>query len=583
MQLNEALVCEQARYLHRTVPAAVIGGLIIVGLVVAVFRAVVSDAYLFPWFAAFAVLAVIRMLRWRRFRPKDVQPESARSWLREATWFALVSGVMWGLGSLFLFPEGELLYQFTFLFALVMMSMAGMFTYAPHYPAFVAFCAPSMLPGIAGLAATGGPQQVGFAVGVLVMCLIVLWSVRTYHRVFLDSVRLRFENLDLVAQLTEQKDAAESANLAKSRFLAAASHDLRQPIHALNLYLGAFAQIQLPRSAGSLLAKVRQCAHILDEMLRALLDISKLDAGAIRPQVVTFPMNPLLERARVEFEPQARAKGIELRVVDSSAFVTSDPALTERILRNFVANAVRYTEKGRVLVGCRRRRGTLRISVYDTGVGIAPGEQELVFEEFYQVGNRERDRSKGLGLGLAIVERLSKLLNAPLTLKSRPGRGSHFAFDLPLATRVELLTSKPEAERVAGRDLKGTTVVLVDDEELILDAARTLLEQWRCTVISAASGAAALQQLASARQPPDVIICDYRLRDGETGVNVVEAIRNEFNADIPAILITGDTDPGQIRNIAASGLAVLHKPLRDDELSDAIFAARIAPPAAAAN
>lgn len=582
MQLHETLVCEQARYLHRTVPAAVIGGLIIVGLIYAVFRAVVPETYLLWWFGALAVLAAIRMVRWRRFRPKDVTPDSARSWLREATWFALASGVLWGLGSLFLFPEGEILYQFTFLFALVMMSMAGMFTYAPHYPAFIAFCAPSMLPGIAGLAAQGGPQQVGFAVGVLVMCGIVLWSVKTYNRVFLDSVRLRLENLDLVAQLTAQKDAAETANLGKSRFLAAASHDLRQPIHALNLYLGAFGQIQLPRSAGSLLAKVRQCAHILDEMLRALLDISKLDAGAIHPQVVTFPMEPLLARIRVEFEPQARAKGIELSVVDCSAFVTSDPALAERILRNLVANAIRYTDNGRVVVGCRRRGGTLRISVYDTGVGIAPREQALVFEEFYQVGNRERDRSKGLGLGLAIVDRLSKLLTAPLTLRSQPGKGSLFAFDLPLAIRVELLTEQPAGERVAGRDLEGTMVLLVDDEELILDAARTLLEQWRCVVIAAPSGASALQQLASARRPPDVLICDYRLRDGETGVSVVEAVRNEFNADIPAILITGDTDPDEIRKIAASGLAVLHKPLRDDELSDAIFSART-PQAATAN
>lgn len=581
MQLRETLVCEQARYLHRTVPAAVVGGLIIVALIFVVFSTVVPKSYLTWWSAGFVVLSVVRMARWNRVRRREFDAQSARWWLREATWFALFSGVMWGLGSLFLFPEGEIPFQFTFLFALVMMSLAGMFTYAPHYPAFLAFCLPSLPPGIAGLAAQGGSTQLGFAVGVFVMCIIILYSVRVYHRTFVESIRLRVENLALVAQLTVQKDAAESANLAKSRFLAAASHDLRQPIHALNLYLGAFAQIQLPRPAGSLLAKVRQCAQILDEMLRALLDISKLDAGAIQPQIVTFPIEPLLVRTRVEFEPQARAKGIDLSVLATSAFVTSDPALTERILRNLVSNAVRYTESGRVVVGCRRRGPNVRISVYDTGAGIAASEHELVFEEFYQVGNRERDRSKGLGLGLAIVERLARLLGSSITLRSAPGRGSLFAFDLPLATRVELPVAKPTTERVAGRNLEGTTVVMIDDEELILDAARTLLEQWKCTVIAATSGACALAQLASMRGPPDVVICDYRLRNGETGIAVVEAIRNEFNADIPAILITGDTDPDQIRKIAASDLTVLHKPLSDEELSDAICAIR-APHAAAA-
>jgi two-component system, sensor histidine kinase len=581
VQLHEALECEKARYLHRTVPPAVIGGLIVVGLIVAVFRAVVPPVYLYIWFAAFALMTTVRMISWSRYRKTAFDSVTAARWLREATGFAFVSGVAWGLGSLFLFPEGQLLYQYTFLFALVMMSMAGMFSYAPHYPAFLAFCLPSLPPGILALAIQGTPQQVGFAVGVLVMCGIILWAVRSYNHTFVESIRLRFENLELVAQLTVQKDSAVSANLAKSRFLAAASHDLRQPMHALNLYLGAFAQLSLANPAVSLLAKVRQCAQIMDEMFRALLDISKLDAGAVQPQVIPFPLAPLLARTRLEFEPQARAKGLELRIVSSSTFVNSDPALVERILRNLVSNAIRYTEAGRVIVGCRRRKDRVRISVYDTGLGIELREQALVFEEFYQVGNRERDRTKGMGLGLAIVERLAKLLGSPITLRSQPGRGSLFAFDLPATQHAEMPVARAPHQRAVARSLAGTLIVLVDDEELILDAARTLLQQWDCTVIAAPSGLVALQQLASSSRTPDVLICDYRLRDEETGVNVVEAVRNEFNTDIPALLITGDTDPEQLRKIAASGLAVLHKPLREDELSEALWALRAAQPALA--
>ena len=235
-------------------------------------------------------------------------------------------------------------------------------------------------------------------------------------------------------------ETAESANIAKSRFLAAASHDLRQPIHALNLYLGAFSQMQVADSTGLVLGKVRQCALIMDNMFRTLLDVSKLDAGAVNPQITIFALAPLFSRMRLEFEPQARAKGLELRVHRCSGFAKSDPALVERILRNLISNAIRYTDQGRVVVGCRRHHGSLRVSVYDTGIGIAPHEQSLVFEAFYQVGNRARDRSKGLGLGLAIVERLARLLQTPLTLRSRPGHGSLFAFDLQRAEPVELPT-----------------------------------------------------------------------------------------------------------------------------------------------
>ncbi len=230
---------------------------------------------------------------------------------------------------------------------------------------------------------------------------------------------------------------------------------------------------------------------------------------------------------------------------------------------------------GGVVVGGRRRQDSVRVSVYDTGLGIEPRDQALVFEEFYQVANRERDRTKGLGLGLAIVERLARLLGSPLTLRSQPGRGSLFAFDLPTAQPVEVPGVRSTRAAGTERNLAGMLIVLVDDEELILDAARTLLEQWDCTVIAAPSGLSALTQLASANRAPDVLICDYRLRDEENGIGVVEAIRNEFNADIPALLITGDTDPDQIRKISASGLAVLHKPLREDELSEALSALRV--------
>lgn len=498
-------------------------------------------------------------------------------WRPWAFWFtvgAFAGGLTIGSGSIWMVANQHTDLQLIALLLIFAVTGGAVGAFGAYLPAFYAFFSAIAVAPIVWLFSRADPLHVTIGILFVMWFLAVAEQARRTSQQFVELIDLRLENVGLVEKLRREKALAEEANLAKSRFLAAASHDLRQPIHALNLYLGAFTHLRLARPAASLLSKVRQCVLIMDEMFRALLDISKLDAGAVPAQITVFPLAPLFARTQLEFEPQARAKGLELRVLRCSAFVRSDPALVERILRNLVANAVRYTEHGRVVVGCRRRAGVLRICVHDTGIGIGPREQALVFEEFYQVSNRERDRSKGLGLGLAIVERLARLLEAPLTLRSRLGHGSLFAFDLQLAEPVELPALRLSTNGARNRDLTGLLVVLVDDEELILDAGQTLLQQWNCAVVAATSGPEALRQLASSTRPPDILICDYRLRDGETGVTVTAAIRNEFNADIPALLITGDANPEGIRAIAASGLAVLHKPLREEELHDAMCALR---------
>ena len=372
-------------------------------------------------------------------------------------------------------------------------------------------------------------------------------------------------------ELNAQKEIAETATLAKSRFLAAASHDLRQPMHALNLYLGALANYDLPEPARPVLASARFCAQTMDEMFLALLDISRLDANVMQAEFSVFPIASLLETIRLEFLPQAQAKGLRLRIAPCSAWVVSDPELLERLLRNLVSNAVRYTVRGTVLVGCRRTATGLRLTVMDTGPGIAPDQQRAVFEEFHQVGNSERDRAQGLGLGLAIVQRLALLLKAPLSLASQLGRGSVFSVELRCAAAeagLPLPILSPRTQHHHG--LVGALVAVVDDEALILDATRLLLEQWGCTVVSAASGAEIVERLGTGARVPDAIVCDYRLRSGETGMDVIAALRNEFNCDIPALLITGDTAQDRIQAIFSNALPVLHKPLQEQALRDAL-------------
>ena len=365
-------------------------------------------------------------------------------------------------------------------------------------------------------------------------------------------------------ELKVQKEIAETATLAKSGFLAAASHDLRQPMHALNLYLGALSHFELPEVARPTLVSARHCAQTMDNMFRTLLDISKLDAQEFKASFQTFPINSLLEEISIEFRQQILEKGLTLRVVLCSAEVVSDRELLANILRNLVSNAVRYTSHGHILIGCRRTTLGLRLAVYDTGLGIAPEQQSRIFGEFYQVGNLARDRGQGLGLGLAIVRRQAELINSPLTLISQLGRGSMFSVEVKRA--IERTTKQVLSKSVTALSdefPKDLLIAVVDDEVRILDATRLLLEQWGCTVIVATCGKDIIAQLATSSRVPDAIISDYRLRDEETGIEVIANLRSEFNADIPAILITGDTSPERISAFSSTDFTVLYKPMQD--------------------
>lgn len=369
--------------------------------------------------------------------------------------------------------------------------------------------------------------------------------------------------------LAIQKEAAEALQRAKVRFLAAASHDLRQPMHAFNLYLASFAETEMSKPLQTCVENLNRCAKAMNDMLDTLLDISNIDAGATKVHPGIFPIASPIERVQAEFQPLASAKGIVLRVARCSAFVESDEDIVERILRHLLSNAVRYTERGKILIGCRRRGTQLRLVVYDTGLGIALDKQKEIFEAHFQLNNDERNRAKGLGLGLSIVQRLTKLLKTSITLHSRPGMGSSFAFDLPavdlnIIEPVKLGLSK-NLESVLDTPFN-LSILVIDDEPLILDATRTILESWGYTVIIGRNGQEALNRLKQTQQQPDVILCDYLLADGEKGVELVRTIRAVFGKEIPAFLVTGITSPDYIQAIQDSGLNYLFKPLNYEQL-----------------
>jgi signal transduction histidine kinase len=375
--------------------------------------------------------------------------------------------------------------------------------------------------------------------------------------------RLRESYAGLEQKVAERTEALVAANRAKSRFLAAASHDLRQPMHALGLFVAQLNQRVTDPETRHLAGRVEAAVTALQGLLDALLDVSRLDAGVVTPTLADVPVNPVLERIENAFAPDATDRGLRFRIVRSRLGVRSDPVLLERILLNLVANALRYTTQGGILVGCRRRGERVRIEVWDTGIGIAPEHQQAIFQEFYQIANPERDRSKGMGLGLSIAARLARLLGGRIEVRSVPGRGSVFAVEMPRAAGI---AAPAPAPAMPGDQLRGAVVLVIDDDMLVRESVAGLLTQWGCVVAEAGSGAEASSVMAHLARAPDAIICDYRLPQAETGIHVIRRCRAQAGFEVPAALVTGDTTPERLREAQDSGFALLHKPLQPARL-----------------
>ncbi|WP_143684734.1 hybrid sensor histidine kinase/response regulator [Variovorax sp. KK3] len=512
----------------------------------------------------------------QRLLAMEISPEHARRLLRRKLVINAIDGAIWG--SLAWAALGTTSVAGSVLVVAVLAGVAGssMSSLAPIYPVFVVF-------GIAELGVLGAklwtmddPAYNGLAVAAVLYTAALLGQARNGSRAARRAIGLRFENHELIERLrveTEHAQAAQrvadEANQAKSRFLAAASHDLRQPIHAQGLFLEVLSRSKLSTDQYDALANARATWQASAEMLDTLLDFSRIEAGVVEPQMQVFALQPLLNKIENELAPQADAKGIVYRSRETHAAVRSDPALVALILRNLVSNAIRYTEEGGVLVACRARRAHVSLEVWDTGIGIERDQHDAIFREFHQLGNAERDRRKGLGLGLAIAQGLARALGQPLSLSSVPGRGSVFRVVLPLARAavVEEEGGRPAAAAARSFDLH---VLVIDDDESVRTGMRQLLMAWGCTCDTADSIEDA-QALARAREP-ELVISDYRLRELRTGAEAIATLRAEFGYDLPALLITGDTAPQRLREARATGVPLLHKPVLPSQLYRAMMA-----------
>jgi two-component system, sensor histidine kinase len=376
---------------------------------------------------------------------------------------------------------------------------------------------------------------------------------------------------EVTQELREKKEEAEQATLSKSQFLSAASHDLRQPTHALGMFVARLAQLPHSDETQALIVNLEASVQAMQDLLDALLDISRLEANAVRVNARPFPIAEILTQINTTLAPVSFAKGLELRVRASAHWVLSDSSLLHRILLNLMSNALRYTSRGGVLVVCRPSHGgqVLRIEVWDTGIGIAPQHQQVIFKEFYQVGNVERDRSQGLGLGLNIVQRTAKLLDHPLGLCSRPGQGTRFSIEVPVTValaRSDVIV--PEETRLEDH-LTGLTVLVIEDDALVSLALVSLLESWGCTV-TVVEGLAQAEPLIAKGFAPRVLISDYRLRAGQNGLDAIIRLREISPGHLPACLLSGDTNPELMQTIRQAGFTLLHKPVRPAKLRNLI-------------
>lgn len=446
-----------------------------------------------------------------------------------------------------------------------------------YFPVFLGFMLPTLLTvwGLAGFLYDQAQLWQAMFWGAPILMSAYWYFGLNAHHTSVSSIELRFSNQKLLAEFevlyVKEQDArhqVEMAHQAKSKFLAAASHDLRQPVQAIGLFLSALNRDTLPSKELDILKSTDSALQACCDMLDALLDFSRIEAGILNVQNVSFALQPMLYRVYEEFGKQADQRDLVLRLRDTQAWVFADPMLLEMALRNLLTNALRYTERGGVLIGVRERGKEVVIEVWDTGIGIDESDQASIFQEFHQLGNPERDHRKGLGLGLAIVQGLMQVMDARVSLHSRLGRGSVFRLHLPYASQAQHqleVLPLPNAEVLS---LRGVRVLVLDDNVMVLSALSAILQKLEIEYRLAETIGEAL--LCTDDWQPDVLLTDYRLRGVHTGGDAIRLIQQKLNRKLPAIIITGDTEPTRLRDARRMGAMLLHKPVSLDRLAEAL-------------
>jgi signal transduction histidine kinase len=514
---------------------------------------------------------------WRRRERADAELEP---WPRYYTLYMVFTGLLWG-STIFLFahPNQPITVALT-MCCLYSIGAGSVPANAYNPPGLYALVGFMFVPIVVRLLATGQLEYILLGVASGLYAVAMSGMCRVQARTLDEGFRIRFENTALLEALTVQKAEAESArqkaelaSLAKSQFLAAASHDLRQPLYALSLFSASLDELKLGPDGRAVVNNIQDSIGAMEQLFEGLLDLSKLEAGVVQPRLGPVSVDALFDRLSQYFRPIAVDRGLDLRFRSDGEWVVSDPALLEQVLGNLVSNALRYTTRGGVLVAARKRGQAVRLDVWDTGAGIADADLKRIFDEFVQVGNTERDRRMGLGLGLSIARRSAALVGATVDVASRPGRGSRFGFIQPSAepASVPLPFHRPAGTEAVCRPLlrsKDQTLLIVDDDPLVRMALADLLGRWEIRFDVAADGAGALA-LVDGGARYGLVLADFRLPGRLNGLDMIAAIAERHPQPLPAAaLITADFDPALIAAARTAGVPVIPKPLRPPQLRE---------------
>ncbi|MCP4564241.1 MAG: hybrid sensor histidine kinase/response regulator [Bosea sp.] len=561
--------------LFRQSRAILLANFVIPWPVAYVLREAVPAPQLLAWIGAIYVLTGARFLVSRSYFRRGAEAAGPLAWAHRFTLLSILSSLLWGaIGWIGFVPEQPHLIAFVCI-VLTGMSGGAVPSLSAYPPAYAGLLVAMQLPFV--LRCLQQEEAIYSVYLVFAACLLgvyLYYSLVTY-RALRETVSLRFENLALVEGLERERDRATAADRAKTRFLAAASHDLRQPIHAVALFTASLATLArrgdvTAAAAKGIAGKLEAALASLDGLLHGLVDVSRLDAGLVPISRRPVHLRRMLSDLGEEYALQVRERGVALSLVASDAWIESDPVLLKRILDNFLSNALRYAPAGRILIGCRRRGDALEIQVVDTGPGIPAGEHQAVFEEFTQLDNPQRDREQGLGLGLAIVRRLGDLLGHKVGLNSALGRGSIFWVRVPVTSAV---TSGLEPGRSA-EPPPTLRIMVLDDDAQALDGLSTLLATWGYEVFAGRDVEDLCSRHAAAGGPPvHLAIADYRLGGGIIGSEAIVRLSGYLGHSIPALIVTGDTSPERLRELTATGRIVLHKPVAPECLRAAIHQA----------
>jgi len=486
--------------------------------------------------------------------------------LVKSIFFGIALGLSWGMAPLiFYVPDSPkfLIVMCCIYTGYISSTLSLSFAYLPT---FLGFSAAITIPFASRLFYSAGYEHTFISVTMLVYVAILIYAAHNIQQLFIKSARANYQNLFLLEQLSLEKATAIRANQSKDQFLAAASHDLRQPLNAANLFVGILEPLQTDSNAKHILNKVKLSLKNLNKMLHSLLDISKLNAGVMENKPTSISLATLIDSLLNEMTAQLSKVSIK-NTLTNQHIVESDPILLERIIRNILDNAFKYTPEGQVAIDAISEGDDIRLTIKDTGIGIQDDKLELVFEEFEQLNNSERNRELGLGLGLAIVKRLCQLTDIELSLESKFGKGTTITLTIPSGAKDMIIDSEPITEC----DLTSTLVVVIDDEIDILEGMEQTFLNWGCRTVVGQSEDHVFKELSELNDVPDILISDFRLRDNQNGIDAIENLHEEYNYKIPAILITGDTTSERVAMAYQAECEVMYKPIDSDELRDVMY------------